>query len=203
MCEGDSMKKNYYSFSESISTAWSLLLTKLAYPQARLIRRPVFVRGKRSIVGAEGLTTGHACRFDLNGDSKTLFIGSNCEMGDNVHIVAHKNVTIGNNVLMASKVFISDTNHGVYKGEYQDIPDSIPKERLLVSSPVIIGDNVWIGENVVILAGSEIGSGCIIGANSVVSGFVNKNTIAVGAPAREIKRFEYSENIWKKTKGTN
>lgn len=90
-------------------------------------------------------------------------------------------VEIGNNVLIASKVFISDTNHGCYKElnvSYLKIP---PRERELVSSPVKIGNNVWIGENAVILAGSEIGDGCVIGANSVISRVIPENSVVVGA----------------------
>lgn len=107
--------KNKYSLSEFISTSLALIATKLTMPGARLIRRPVYIRGSKSIVGSKGLTTGHSCRFDLPGDKKTLFVKENVEMGDNVHIVAYEKVEIGKNVLMASKIFISDTNHGTYK----------------------------------------------------------------------------------------
>lgn len=187
---------NNYSISEFLSTAWSLILTKLVYPQARLVRRPVYMRGKKSLAGGNGLTTGHACRFDLLGKKQTLFFGSNCEIGDNVHIVAYERVSIGNNVLMASKIFISDTNHGCYKGVKQNSPEIAPNDRQLVCSPVEIGNNVWIGENVVILAGSKIGDGCIIGANSVVNGVFESNRIIVGAPAKIVKRFDKILNCW-------
>ena len=172
---------NHYSPSEFIKTAYSLIATKLTFPAARLIRRPVYIRGARSISGAEGLTTGRFCRFDLDGSEKTLFIGRNCEFGDNTHIVALKRVEIGNDVLMASKCFISDTNHGCYKGAEMSDPDVPPRERELVSAPVKIGNNVWIGENAVILAGSEIGDGCIIGAGSVVSRSIPAYSVVAGA----------------------
>lgn len=192
--------RNSYSISEFIRTSWALLLTKVFFSQARLIRRPIFIRGKKSIIGARGLTTGYNCRFDLKGSINTLFIGDNCELGDNVHIVAYENVTIGNNVLIASKVFISDTNHGVYKGGCHDSPYSIPNERKLVTNPVKIGKNVWIGENVVILAGAQIGDGCIIGANSVVNTKIPNGSIVVGAPGKVVKAWHDSTNSWEKVK---
>ena len=68
------------------------------------------------MAGCRGLTTGYNCRFDLTGKKQTLFIGDNCEFGDMTHIVAFNNVMIGDNVLMASKVFVSDTNHGFLGG---------------------------------------------------------------------------------------
>ena len=188
---------NNYSLSELFKTAWSLVITKITFSQARLIRRPIYIRGRRSIVGAIGLTTGRFCRFDLEGSKRTLYIGTKCEMGDMTHIVAHEKVEIGNNVLIASKCFISDTNHGAYKGEDQDRPDTPPNERKLVTKPVKIGNNVWIGENVVILAGSEIGDGCIIGANSVISKDIPEKSIVVGH-SQIIKKWNKKTGAWER-----
>ena len=190
--------RNQYSFTEFIGTCWSLLLTKIAYPKARLIRRPIYIRGRKSLDGGKFLTTGYGCRFDLIGNKKTLFVGDNCEMGDMTHIVAYEKVEIGDNVLIASKCFISDTNHGVYKGQNPDSPITEPNKRKLVSSPVKIGNNVWIGENVVILAGAQIGDGCIIGANSVVSKETPAGSIVAGVPGRVIKRWNANTNTWEK-----
>lgn len=190
------MGRNNYSFTEFIGVSWALILTKLVYPQMRLIRRPVYMRGKNSLDGGRGLTTGHACRFDLVGDKKTLFIGNNCEIGDNVHIVAHKSVKIGHNVLMASKIFISDTNHGIYSGDNQDSPKTVPNSRSLTTAPVEIGNNVWIGENAVILPGSKIGDGCIVGANAVVNGLFEGGCMIAGVPAKIIKRWCPEREEW-------
>lgn len=176
-------------------------MTKLTFHKARLIRRPIYIRGRSSIVGGNGLTTGRFCRFDLPGRKKqTLFIGDNCEFGDLTHIVAYKDLKIGNNVLIASKCFISDTNHGQYSGEEQDDPYTCPNSRTLKTKSVSIGDNVWIGENAVILAGSHIGSGSIIGANSVISKTIPDNSIVVGAN-RIIKQYNKKSKKWEPFKG--
>jgi acetyltransferase-like isoleucine patch superfamily enzyme len=187
---------NKYCFSEILSTVYAFVLTKLFYHGARLIRRPLYLRGKESLIFERGLTTGHACRFDLKGEVKTLIIGENCEMGDNMHIVAYEKVEIGRNVLIASKVFISDTNHGVYKGYNSSTPFEAPNERKLITLPIIIGNNVWVGENAVILAGSVIGNGCIIGANAVVKGKFNDNCIIAGVPAKVIKKWDSNKKEW-------
>lgn len=173
------MNKNY-SFSEIIKNIYSLICTKLSFPQCRLLRRPVYIRGGKSISGAKNLTTGYACRFDLDGKKKTLFIGQDCQFGDNTHIVALNNVCIGNHVLLASNVFISDCSHGSYKGHCIDRPETPPAKRKLAMGKTYIGDNVWIGENVVILMGSKIGSGCVIGANAVITKSIPENSIVVG-----------------------
>ena len=47
-----------------------------------------------------------------------------------------------------------------------------------------------------ILPGSKIGDGCIIGANAVVSGFVEEKSVAVGAPARVVKKWSDEKNQW-------
>jgi len=190
---------NKYTPSEFLQNVYSLILTKLFYPKCRLIRRPIYMRGKASFSGGVGLTLGRGCRFDLNGEKPTLFVGDNCQFGDYTHIVAHERVEIGNNCLLASKIFISDTSHGTYdNSENAESPSIPPNDRKLVVKPVKIGNNVWVGENVVILSGVEIGDGCIIGANSVVTRNVEKNSIVAGVPARLLKRWEENEKKWVK-----
>ncbi|MPM51285.1 2,3,4,5-tetrahydropyridine-2,6-dicarboxylate N-acetyltransferase [bioreactor metagenome] len=193
--------KNQYSLSETISTAYALICTKLFYKGARLIRRPFYCRGKSRLQFAEGFTTGHHCRFDLLGEegdnSKKLLIGKNCKLGDNVHIVANQKVIIGDNCLMASKIFISDTSHGDYSDNSNDsFPHIPPDKRTLYTKPVSIGNNVWIGENVCILLGVSIGDGCIIGANSVVNRDVPDNCIVAGSPAKAIKKWDDESKMW-------
>lgn len=110
-----------------------------------------------------------------------------------------ENVTIGNNVLIASKIFISDLNHGSYGTEgIHDSPDIPPNERKLYAKPVIIEDNVWLGEFVSVLSGVTIGKGTIVGANSVVSRDLPKFVIAVGSPARPIKKYNFDTERWEK-----
>ena len=189
---------NQYTVSEFISNAYALVLTKIFYNKARLIRRPVYLRGKSSLDFGPGLTIGHGCRFDLPGEGKkTLRIGQNCEFGDMVHIVAHERVEIGDDCLFASKIFISDTEHGNYSGsEPHSGPRTNPRERKLMTRPVKIGERVWLGENVCILSGVEVGDGCIIGANSVVTRNIPAGTIAVGSPAKVIKKWDEQLKNW-------
>ena len=72
--------------------------------------------------GAKGLTLGRFCRFELDGKLETLTVGSNCEMGDMTHIVALNQVKIGDNVLIASKCFISDNTAACPSQAATEIP---------------------------------------------------------------------------------
>ena len=61
-----------------------------------------------------------------------------------------------------------------------------------------IEDGVWIGNSVIILPGVKIGKKSIIGAGSVVCKSIPDYCVAVGNPARIIKRYDHSSNIWRK-----
>ena len=191
-----------YSFSNFLGTVYSYIITKLVYPKARLVRRPIYIRGKRGIQYGYGFTTGHSCRIDASNKKTTLIIGKNARLGDFVHINADESVTIGDNLLTASKVFISDANHGMYKGEDQSDPATNPSERNISTSPVVIGDNVWIGENAIVLAGSHIGNGCIVGANTLINGnSYPDGVMIVGTPGRIIKKYNKTTKKWEKVNG--
>lgn len=199
------MKKNrfhIYSFWGLLKLTSYLFRTKLIIPSARLIRFPIEIRGKKFINFGTNLTTGIGCRieaFPFITKEKIIHFGDNIELNDYVHIAGLKSVWIGNNVLIASKVYISDIQHGCYnEDDVQDHPNTIPKERKLYHKEVIIEDNVWIGESVSILPGTRIGKGSIIGANSVVSKNILPNTIAVGNPAKPIKKFNFETQKWEK-----
>lgn len=175
----------------------NVVYTKCLFSKARLIRRPFYLRGRRHFEWGLNLTLGRECRFDLAGTGKTLVFGENCKLNDRVHIVAHESVLIGDNVLMASNIFISDTSHGSIS-DASSSPDIPPDARELVTIPVVIGSNVWIGEGVCILPGVNIGSGSIIGANAVVTRDVPKGSIVAGCPAKVIKKWDNAICRWVK-----
>lgn len=190
-----------YGFFGIISLAISLLYTKLFFSNTRLVRIPVDVRNRRFISLGNGFTSGFGCRLEAYPQSerkdKILVVGRNVEINDYVHIASGELVTIGDNVLIASKVFITDISHGNYQGNSCDNPFSIPKQRALNTRPVVIKDNVWIGESVCVLPGVTIGEGCVIGSLSVVTKSIPPYSIAVGIPAKVIKKFDVYENVWK------
>jgi len=179
----------------------SVIYTKLFHNQARIIRLPFDIRNKKFINLGKGLTTGVGCRFEAYpvGEQVVLHIGDGVQVNDYVHITAMENVKIGNNVLMASKIYISDCSHGSYSGDAHDsAPNIKPIERPLFAKAVIIEDDVWLGEFVSVLPGVTIGRGTIVGANSVVTKSLPPNVIAVGTPAVPVKKFNFDTQRWER-----
>ena len=196
MKEISRLLKQYY-FLDVYRLIRDIILTKVLFNKhVRLIRQPAYIVGKKYIVFGKNFNSGANLRIEVldksfvrhpivgfNGDPK-LVIGDNVNFNFNVHIGVIKSIEIGDNVLIGSGVVIIDHNHGNYKNQNQDSPFTIPKERKSIAESIIIGNNIWIAENVAILPGTIIEDGCIIGANSVLSGYYEKNQIIAGAPGK-------------------
>jgi acetyltransferase-like isoleucine patch superfamily enzyme len=95
-------------------------------------------------------------------------------------------VEIGDHCMFANGCFISDAGH---RFDDPDVP--VPRQGFTSKGPTRVGDNVWCGANVVITSGVTVGERCVIGANSVVTADIPPFSIAVGAPARVLRRIEY------------
>lgn len=130
----------------------------------------------------------------VGGNNEKLFIGSNTYIGRNVHIVALKNIHISSNVLIADNVYIADNFHEFRNG---NLP--YKNQGLGFKQEVEIGEGSWLGENVCVIS-SKIGKQCIIGANSVVTKDIPDYSMAVGSPAKVIKRYDQKHNSWLEVK---
>jgi acetyltransferase-like isoleucine patch superfamily enzyme len=121
-----------------------------------------------------------------------LVIGDDCLIGNFCHITCVERVTIEEKVLLADGVFISDHGH-----EYQDVSRPVMQQGVSVGRPVTIGAGSWLGENVAVMS-CTIGKNCVIGANSVVLQDVPDYCVAVGAPAKIVKRWNVETRQWEK-----
>jgi lipopolysaccharide O-acetyltransferase len=165
------------------------------------------------IVGSKGIFVGantsikrHAwieAVFAYNGElfNPCIKIGQYFFASERLHISAIHKIEIGDNCLFGSGVYISDHNHGAYKGAEHSAPTERPISRKLVSfGSVVIGSNVWLGDNVVVIGPVTIGNGVVIGANSVVTRDIPDNVMAAGAPLRLLKIFNSTTGRWEKFK---
>lgn len=115
-------------------------------------------------------------------------IGNNVVINNGFHLGAINSIEIGNHVLIASGVYISDHSHGSIDYKTLLIP---PEMRELVSKgAVVIEDCVWLGEGVVVLPNVRIGHHSIIGANAVVTKDIPPFSVAAGIPAKVIRVIE-------------
>lgn len=119
-----------------------------------------------------------------------ITIGDGTSIEHAVHVYGTIGLKIGSNCMIASGCMITDNNHGI------NLEDGIYKNQKLTSECVQIGNNCWLGENVCVLPGVSIGDNCIIGCNSVVAHSIPEYSIAVGSPARVIKKYDQQIRKW-------
>ena len=192
------MKIILYKINRKIKWFYRIFLSWIySYGLESAGHRPYF--GKDTVIlGMKNITIGdnfiindrsRVTAVDSNGSERfnpKIRIGNNVTINYDCHIAAINLVEIGNNVLFASRIYISDHNHGTTSFADMKLP---PVLRPVVSKgPVIIGDNVWIGEGAVILANVTVGNNSIIAANAVVTRNVPAFSVAAGVPAQIIKK---------------
>lgn len=122
-------------------------------------------------------------------ENPILSIGNNSFIGPGVRIGVGKEVKIGNNCLIAARVFIAD--HDGHPSDHQKRRENLPVEKENIK-PIIIGDDAWIGEGAFICKGVQIGRGAIVAAKAVVTKDVPAFTVVVGNPANIIKVLKQS-----------
>jgi acetyltransferase-like isoleucine patch superfamily enzyme len=108
-------------------------------------------------------------------------IGSHTLLTPGLQIVSADHVRIGDNVMIASRVYISDA-------DWHEIYDRLasPGE----TAPITLGNNVWLGEGVKVCKGVTIGENSVIGAGSVVTKDIEANVVAAGNPAKVVKQLD-------------
>lgn len=161
------------------------------------IFNPLKIEGKKNIEINNNTVIGSGswlASLPLTGLGKSVLIFSeNCRIGNFNHIYCTGEIIFEKNVLTADKVYISDNLH-----EYENINQPIYRQPIKQLNKIIIGEGSWIGENVCII-GASIGKQSVIGANAVVTKNVPDFCVAVGSPAKIIKRYCFASESWKRT----
>ena len=162
----------------------------IAFPQTTIFNEQYIHIGSETMIGSHvalsaGMVPGQQCLTN-----PVVRIGDRCLIGRGSGIVGHLGIDIGNDVWTGHYVYITDQNHGY---ENVDLPIS---QQTQAERVVSIGDGSWIGAGSVILPGAKIGKHVAIGANSVVTGEIPDFSVAVGAPARVIKRYS-NDGQWR------
>lgn len=148
----------------------------------------VLLVGKALVRNDGVLTFGDHVRLD--GTTVRLefvaYRGGRVAVGDGTfinygtNISAMRAVTIGRNCSIGQYSIIMDCDHH----DISDRADHGPVE------PITIEDDVWLGARTIVLRGSHVGRGSVIGANSVVKGYIPPFSLAAGSPARVIRKID-------------
>lgn len=113
-----------------------------------------------------------------------------------LQVIAHERVTIEDDVMFATNVFLCDGLHGYARG---DVPYKY--QGIFRIAPIHVGRGSWLGQNVVVMPGVTIGELSVIGANSVVTKDVPPQSVAAGVPARVLKRWDAEAERWQDAVG--
>jgi acetyltransferase-like isoleucine patch superfamily enzyme len=155
----------------------------------------------RGVKIGKNVRIGRGARFDRHPENVTLednvIIGEGnilCPTNKNARIVIGKNtgtnlscmfyavssITVGENCLIAPRVYIVDNNHGIER-------DSLIREQRSVAKEIRIGNDCWLGANAMVLAGVTLAEGTIVGAMALVSKDTEPYGIYHGIPARLVR----------------
>lgn len=127
------------------------------------------------------------------GNGKIIFKG-NVDIGMFSRITCLNKIQLGSNLMTGPNVFISDYNH-----LYEDINTPISSQGIDAGDNTItIDDDCWIGTNVVICGNVHIGKHVVIGAGSFVNKDIPSYCVAVGNPAKVVKKYNFERKKWEK-----
>ncbi len=155
----------------------------IMFPPATIFNERYIHIGAGTLIGqhcslSAGMVPGQQCLTD-----PVVRIGERCLIGRGSGIVGHFSISIGDDVWTGHHVYITDQNHG-----YEDVTIPIARQTQ-PERAVEIGDGSWLGYGAVVLPGAKIGKHVTIGANAVVTGEIPDYSVAVGAPARVVRRY--------------
>lgn len=164
----------------------STVLDPMTYFQvARLLHYYAYahVRPRRRVTLGTGATLAPNVSL-RNGERIT--VGARTQIGERGYLWAGDEsgrITIGEHCRFGPEVFVTASDYGLAPDQpiaYQD-----RNER-----DVVIGDDVWLGARAFVGAGVTIGDGCVVSAGSVVTKSLPPGSVAVGIPARIVRRRE-------------
>jgi acetyltransferase-like isoleucine patch superfamily enzyme len=155
----------------------------IAFPPGSIYNERWIRIGSHTMIGPNvSLTAGMAPGQEMVSDP-VVSIGDRTLIGQGSYIVGHFSIEIGDDIQTGPYVYITDQNHA-----YSD-PDVPIGRQWPVESSVSIGAGSWLGAGVIVLPGAHIGRNVAVGAGSVVVGELPDHCVAVGVPARVIKRY--------------
>ena len=126
----------------------------------------------------------------------TVRIGDGAYIGNFSRITAVGEVVIGEEAMLADRVYVSDTGH-----VYEDVSQPIKRQGLRDGRRVEIGRGAWIGIGAAIVGNVRIGENAVVAANTVVRSDVPDFTVVAGNPAQVVRRHDGDAWEWMTPRG--
>ena len=169
---------------------WLRLLRPLLHPAGRGSRIARYARADifpwhRFILERDAQIEDFAV---VNNGAGDVRIGEGSRVGLGSVVVGP--VDIGRYVFLGQHVSVQGLIHG-----YEDVTID-PNLQPLMLRPVKVGDYTHLGTNSTIVAGVTIGERSQIGAGSVVTKDIPSYCVAVGNPAKVVKRYDHEKKVW-------
>jgi carbonic anhydrase/acetyltransferase-like protein (isoleucine patch superfamily) len=177
----DRLAQRYHHFGEG---------TLMAFPPGDIFGEEHIAIGEATLFAAHvSLSVGMAPGQPLppGATSPVLRIGSRCSIGRGSHLVAHRSVVLGDDIITGPHCYITDQNH-VYADPEVPIARQWPAD-----DPVVIGSGSWLGAGAIVLPGTRLGRNTVVGAASVVRGEFPDHAVLVGSPAMVVRRYTPGE----------
>lgn len=116
--------------------------------------------------------------------------GGSVIIGDDTHIQSHCNIKgfLGSTRIGKGVQIAPHCGSSPYEHRFDDLGTDIREQDIFSSGDIVVGDNVWLGINVQLLDGVQVGAGTVVGAGAVVTRSLPADCVAVGVPARVIRR---------------
>lgn len=190
-----SLKAMIPKHAARISWIYQVLRSRLIYGtfferfgRRSVIIKPILIANPHLISVGDRVLIRNGSRIEivLDGTNKDprISIGNNTNIEQNVHIICHCSVKIGNDVSITANCVIVDTEH-----PFDDASDGTKIGNRISTAPsfVEIEDGCFIGTGACILPNVRIGAGSVIGSNSVVTRDIPPYSVAMGQPARVVR----------------
>lgn len=128
-----------------------------------------------------GRNTRIECTGSLKHIGRGVKIGDRSTFGSDCFFGAAGGISIGNDVVCGQYIRFHSENHNF------DNLDALIREQGVSHKGIVIGNNCWIGAGAVFLDGAELGDGCVVAANAVITKKFRANSVIGGVPAKVLR----------------
>ena len=182
MADFNPVQTSPYSFSYKLKSRLWCFVNRTFYRWSPFFMRKYRVALVRLVGGGE---VDWSCSLDATAtiiDPWNLTMGPYSSLGEYCCIRCRSKVVIGEKSCIGRGVYILTAAHDVNSPNFK-----------MESAPVFIGDYVWVATRATILKGVSIGTGAVVGAESLVTKDIESWMIVGGNPAKVIKKRIISE----------